>query len=954
VAWYFFHQEDFGEAPWIVALATSRAEVETSGSKLSTALDVDYDFPTKESVNEDAHYRGDLYMDFDGEDIRDCIDDVQALLDDLENNFGVDLNCIRIYATGGRGFHVYVPMSVFIDKVNPTGYKYLPIIYKEMASKLVRNTMDMRVYTTKRGRMMRIANVQRQNGKYKVPVSVSEIRMITPEWYDKFCSAPRPEPSHAAPTYAPKLALLFSQARDAMDRAIKSRKNKKRDSGVLAGFKDKTPPTVEKLLTGEGIKGDIGFHQIAMQLAIIAHGLGWSEDELKQKAVELCKKHQSDGSRYNSFKKRQDELGRMWWVMDGNPCYDFSTGAVIDLMEGGAPECRDLSDLEPTDMGADGTPELSITLGLSISRLGIFARTEDGKKKLCAIGIDNVKRFLDIKTSEVLGYTVDVYVDGNLLAKDKRLTMDYFKSRAAFQGFCLQFGVGSHLSDFQVSALADVMRRLAASSSEIDMIYAVTHEGLDYVRLPDGRMDVIFISRDAVHSRLKQAYVYRNAWSRTDDLVYNSDLLKSPLMVRQDGKRTEGAKYLNEEEMAIAKQFFRHLFHINTRMNVAKALGWFVSTFAAPVIRHTFNRFPHLQVYGTSGSGKTTTVNLLSRMHYFQTPPKLYAAGNSTALPFQMASTGSASHPFVLDEYKPSEMQAAITDRCRGMFRSAYDGQDTAKGNIDRDKGEGRLVSLRHQLVAPMVILAEAMEAQKAIVERCIVLPMKEVGRDEGSAHMEYCLEHPYILSAFGHSLAGDIVYRQDLDWFATQVREDSKRVREYMRGRQGDRVIFNHAVVACGLRMMQRHLQIFFGDAFNEDIEGLIQLIVAPNSAHAQTVAPEIKSELVQVLGIMSFLSRYEDVPDDTRIINGRDYLNGDTYVDIHYKKCFLKYQKHCRSHGERPLFASVEAFKAALDNFNGAVPMHNDFLSTSGHGVYRLNAHVLYEIEGIETFKE
>jgi len=45
-----------------------------------------------------------------------------------------------------------------------------------MAYKLYVDTLDLRVYSAKRGRMWRTPNVQRENGKYKVPISLGEAR----------------------------------------------------------------------------------------------------------------------------------------------------------------------------------------------------------------------------------------------------------------------------------------------------------------------------------------------------------------------------------------------------------------------------------------------------------------------------------------------------------------------------------------------------------------------------------------------------------------------------------------------------------------------------------------------------------------------------------------------------------------------------------------------------------
>lgn len=189
----FFWYQTRGETQWLLAQSEQRSSILLDKApEFMTVLDADSvpgeDWEPKQYL--DMKYYGPFYMDWDAEDVQDAIADFQTTLQALEDK-GLNLECCRLYATGGRGFHIEVPMECFISKPNKAGYPQLPAIYREMAEKFQTGTSDMRVYTARRGRMWRVQNVQRPNGKYKVLLKPEEALGMTPELYDEITSKPR-------------------------------------------------------------------------------------------------------------------------------------------------------------------------------------------------------------------------------------------------------------------------------------------------------------------------------------------------------------------------------------------------------------------------------------------------------------------------------------------------------------------------------------------------------------------------------------------------------------------------------------------------------------------------------------------------------------------------------------------------------------------------------------------
>lgn len=118
-------------------------------------------------------------MDFDGEDIREAVDDAIACIKYFESEFGYPVEAMRIFLTGGRGVHIEIPAVTFGAEEGDPNLIY---IYKTIIETLPFKTLDRSVYNQKKGRMWRLPNQQRSNGRYKVPVSVQEL-MNTP--YDE-------------------------------------------------------------------------------------------------------------------------------------------------------------------------------------------------------------------------------------------------------------------------------------------------------------------------------------------------------------------------------------------------------------------------------------------------------------------------------------------------------------------------------------------------------------------------------------------------------------------------------------------------------------------------------------------------------------------------------------------------------------------------------------------------
>lgn len=334
----YFHQT--GKTPWLAvgAEALTRMLQSSSPPEFRTVLGIvgDYDETSP------THYTGPLFFDFDADEIAEAVENFRGFLVKLRE-LGVDLNASRLFASGGKGFHIEIPQAVFMPNTPAGGVINLPYVYREIAHALYVETLDLRVYSARKGRMWRTPNRLRENGSYKVPLTVAEALSITADTYSAIVAAPRPFPSLATPMFCPGLALNYCKARDKVTKA--SNLKRKRSSGKTAELLQARckavgaalPPSL--LALGAGLmkpRDGAGFNQIAIQICTVAHALDMSENEIVSRCAGLIAGHEGDGSRYGTPSRREAALREMYCYTLDNPCYEFSVGGVRSIFPASA------------------------------------------------------------------------------------------------------------------------------------------------------------------------------------------------------------------------------------------------------------------------------------------------------------------------------------------------------------------------------------------------------------------------------------------------------------------------------------------------------------------------------------------------------------------------------------------------------------------------------------------
>jgi len=146
---------------------------------------------TEDTEKAEVKYKGPFYADIDNkEDVSGAAQSVLLLRESLLSR-DIEDSQIQLFASGSKGFHVIVHEKNFSSG---RAIKLLPKVYQEMALQLYVPGLDMQVYSMGKGVSWRLPNIKRENGKYRVTVTVDEVLKIVTggrEAYDVLVSKPK-------------------------------------------------------------------------------------------------------------------------------------------------------------------------------------------------------------------------------------------------------------------------------------------------------------------------------------------------------------------------------------------------------------------------------------------------------------------------------------------------------------------------------------------------------------------------------------------------------------------------------------------------------------------------------------------------------------------------------------------------------------------------------------------
>ena len=343
--WIYWTTENPGKWQLIPDTELARKQAIKQGAMFFTWASLSEGY--KNNGQPEPHRQGDFPLDFDhNEKPEKALQDLRTLcLVHLPELFGADPYGIKFYASGSKGFHAVISAKFFDAQ---DGDSYLPLSYKRIAAewkeKLGLETLDLSLYNMRRGKMFRVPNVKRSNGRYKVPLTLEEVRDLPIERLTEVTMAPREiDPVDADVCESEELGSLYRNTKTIIHKELKDRpepvKLSEEDRKRLA---DNLPPCITHILTAMPPKSDVvNFNRLVMLIVSYFQMTGWDKRDVWAKAQPFIEQYPHSET-YDTPDERLAHWKTQWNYLEGNSAYSFNCAFVKSLkLSGSAFDCAE-------------------------------------------------------------------------------------------------------------------------------------------------------------------------------------------------------------------------------------------------------------------------------------------------------------------------------------------------------------------------------------------------------------------------------------------------------------------------------------------------------------------------------------------------------------------------------------------------------------------------------------
>lgn len=301
----------------------------------------------------EPHRRGDSPFDFDDAEKpeRACADLKSLFLDHLPREFDLDPYVVEYFTSGGKGFHAVIPAKVFgADAGDPLLHKIYGRIAAYWCERFRIDSLDLSMYAGKRGKMFRIANVKRRNGRYKVPLTMDEVRDLSAAELLELSNAPRQieEPDIEV---NPDLAKLYQEMRQKVyAEQEQQREGPKLSEEEIERLSAKIPPCIGHIITTMPAKSEhVNFNKLVMILVNYFQTAGFTKETAWSKVERFIERYPHSET-YNTIEARIRHWNTEWDYLGANDDYGFACSFVLGLhLPGSAFDCKECMKIQPAD-----------------------------------------------------------------------------------------------------------------------------------------------------------------------------------------------------------------------------------------------------------------------------------------------------------------------------------------------------------------------------------------------------------------------------------------------------------------------------------------------------------------------------------------------------------------------------------------------------------------------------
>lgn len=866
---------------------------------------------SEKEAYKDARYFGDLIIDIDHsadenttteEALQQSISSANLLVECLVEKVS-DIDQIKIYATGKKGFHIIIPWKLLHTSRTPTPHKDIPIWYKYITQRLQIESgatgIDYHLYSKGRGHMIRMPNKKREEGTYKVQVSASELKAMDVDAYQQFVNAPRPALKGAVPTISFGLVGLLNAARTLPTNTPTQ------EGGIpeemLEGFgKDAHPECVNRMIHGKHDQPGIKFNSIAVQLSTYLNAAKVDAAERKILVETFATHNTSSTYRTVDARVRHLEIESAPYAKD----LKFSCGYIrghINMKDG----CRGC----PVQMRM--SEDLTLLTRISETDEGLIFTSDEGVvRRLTNFRID-LTEVWSPKDHE--GRTNNMWYGGKCsITKDGAWQAD------------IELDVKTFLSakDFkeQFFKYRDGVTSIKDNDVEAIMLFLLGKvKGDTGVRLTD-----------KVGIR-KFRYQAEGATDFVDSMMW----VEPGWSLSKEG--FTGGVALEGHIEAVIKHEKRELPKhpeagmTNTLLNVLKSsdphvvglmLGWVC---AAQIKEQIFDRvleFPLLNVVGMSGAGKSSLTRVFAFLggadYRVSTPPTV---GGMSPWPIKEMMFQSTSVPRILDECCKGKMNHARWNIVREALKACYQQSTMMVGGVDKNKQmhtAHSVKSTKYKYTSPVIYMSTTETDEVELWERSIEVRITKSMQDKDDRAERFTSVINYPQQWENLASWSRVIIKQALNVNAEQSYDEYDQIRQKLNGSFDMRVRNAFAWVFHGLNFM-RVVLINLGHEENSDLVRELDLItaetwawldsnrVAIHRAKTRTEVDNFFEKLVQTISRI-------DHNGNPGLRSGVHYMRVAHLLYLNVEASLVEYRSTCRIMGALPEYSSTQQIKIAI----------------------------------------
>ena len=826
-------------------------------------------------------YRGPLYFDIDcKDDLSQAIRSAQELVGKL-TRMGTPKDCLQIYLSGSKGLHVLVPESLF------TGARFmlrLPEIYKEMARDLFVIGLDFSVYSGGRGNSFRMVNLQRPDGKYRVPISADELAELTEAQYRELVKGPRiikfDDPQGLVNH---ELKALFEEA--------KKRVNAKPKVVIIASsadiekIREPVPTCIQMLCDSESMKSEASYNQAATQLATYIVRAQVPPSVAESLASRLACSAKS--SKYNTPKARRDHIEAQIRYVEHTPSFSFGCNAIRALLskrpcEGCAIEAG---------ISQDDDPDLNIRAEALSD--GYYVKFGDGKRRISNFTLQPQDVFIDIPQDGTSPRRVGTRMTvmkggvevGRILFKESS-----FAGRSAF----LREVEGLSDLTFQGSDL-DVQRVKNA-------VYQEDQDVGEVFQVYTCGVHLDFINNNAVFTYVEpdmsiNSVKVRGTHQYTGNLQARPFLADTPMCERADAE-VDKALY--------------HLLRINQKYEVGMMVGWCVAAHFKTHLMYLYNQFPVLSLWGSAGSGKSMTAGLVTWLNgtdYMSEDSGVSAPSTSHyGMLDYLASTTTV--PRIVEEFNKSKMTTSSYKDIGERIKQVWNGEAALKGRVQSGRSMGRIAAetVAIPLTAPVIVISEQEIEMPALQERSLRLHLTKRKRASSRDHFRLAKKGRKHLRQLGKAIMANA-----LTTSLESIEQLMDKAGEHLPEDMDDRPRYSQQVALLGLwRLREICAQLHLSSALAE-LEEVIKVVI---NRYGEDGDSYIQSEIdlvMQKIAVIVAISRSADEAQvgQVYLLEGSQYALTSEHLILDPALAHARYTHYCAVYEHTaPVIASDAQF--------------------------------------------